>query len=559
MPLPCATFSGDDTWTGMDDDMGFGQESDPVGCDYHCIPCPLYNDIGTGVTDHGGRWLNWTRDEPSRDAYGNFTPLLSNQPQLVPVKLNLRRAACWKNRQSDSDVAGKECDISFCACDGQRDVDYGNQAGKNDPACREGIENGVLRKAMMPDDFFFTGHNLPNIASQAMDCRTEQPPQLYSLPVRSESDRGTAYQMHSVRDLYCTFGFNAILYGMQVSSSRCYPAWGAPLYWNNHTRHRWGRWYVPAISARMGQPPGHGYRPAVDALIEVQNAALAYVEADRALGFLGILHFDQVAKTQYERDYPNETLPFWYRKFLASDYTGPPVPEQPPPVFPPVFLEFEGRTRWGRQPVHIKIGIVEGLFLLHAVLAYIKHRTISIHTPETGEDGRNSYEHQIWPSMRVRIQLKFAVRAYPVEGVEYIARRPRSDGGYDDVPMEIVNPSSRRSQDMPVMDPPLDEIEFILPDAEGNDRPFTPPLEVDWYGSKQALSSGEGVWENRLTEADQVVFRGSHTTENACLAVVERFGEDDPVVVPGAPTVHDEPNKIQHYLGSVSFYIGPTG
>jgi hypothetical protein len=532
----------------MDDDEDFGYgDWYIVGCEVHCIPCTLYDDLSVGVTNNSPGFLALEKwDWHGRNAFGNFADLRANTPMLVPQQIAFRRSPCFNN-------FGVECPFgSSCNCD-LKHLDSLYDPGPQDPGCRDGTEYGQLRRDWLPEWWFFVGHHLQE-APFWMHCRKEKnPPQIHAIRTYGYSGRGSVYQMLSFRRGYCVINFNVMLFGATVGDSRC--AWADTHYYNDLSRWRWARWYVPSISVSIAVPGNAS--PQMRAELAVQNAALEWAEEDRQKHFKGRLHFDQVEKSQFVR--PNRNLTMWNRgPTLFND------PDEPPPVLMTLDrCHMKWATTEGKEgeivpvPVSVDIVIVGGHLKFDCSMLKIMERR----NPLPGDD---VYNYRLRPSARVDLTLLLGVRA--TEQAPIVAKRPWLDDG--DMQLNIEN-ATGASQGFPRVCPRvdgqiLDEIVYVYADAQGNETRFTPPSEVTWLGSAQQITAPHAQMEDRWAGLphdywyDEDDNNSSHTINDICLRTADFFRVTDPLWVYGMPDTYNEDGtagEIHRNLGKVGFYI----
>lgn len=511
---PCDTFEPPDIWLGMDYYMmGEGER-----CDTHCTPCDL-DAVRPGVGDRGKRWLRPDPSRPSRDASGNFHVLRSAEPWLYPAVANFRRGSCYNN-------AGEECDGKVCHCDPQHEVDWAASLppGHEGPPCMDGTNMGDPRTGYFADMTFATGNHFGN-PDLWLDCRTERPPQLFALPARIQ--RGPNNQMGTARSGFCTSNLLVWCIGKR-HKNEC-TATGNPNYpygneYFNQSANRDFDWHIMYVTrlrpVLVNSELRHPQKvdPA-NAILWAKNKALEY-----ASQWPNPFAFDQMRHVNF--DAPNNSLGHWRRGWSVEHVAQAPVYVTLPNC----------RLRFSGLPVRVELVVLSGSIEFDLVL----HRVVHAHT-------HNTSTAHLYPSARFRMHLELGVRAEFTGESEIVL--------YDGTPVQLSldNPSgglTHETRRYPTLLPKgNDYLDFV--DNEG--RAFTPPTKVDWLGSLQKLSSGDGVWPD-LFEQD-----GEPTTGNIvnyCHEIAQLLNQHHKLTVVGAPDVHtEETNKIQHYGGEVVVHL----
>jgi hypothetical protein len=471
--------------------------------------------IVAGVDPEGKRWMKAPVGLEGRDYLGRFHALRSNDPHLYPSGVWFERAACWK-------TGGLECwSATSCRCDPKIDTWTLEDDGEH---CKDGSPSGgLLLHAPLADTFFYQGNKFGR-ASSWMDCRMEQPPQINSLFVNI--NQGAPYQMVSLRsgDMPHT-GLGDMCVANELvgclgktHNTACWP-FQDPQYYNNHpgARGEWERMYVlenTAQIARMAVVHPEDW-DADNASLDVQNAALAWAAENLSLDSLLHPRLDTFSD-------PNSIIGEWREGFSSSWFTGDPDGPDAP-----VFMSLpNSRLRHSGCPVDVTLHILSGFVAVDLVVQKVSRRIGS------------ASDNQSWPSFRVHYHLDLGARA--TLSSSCVVSRPWREPPDNEVALAIENPTNR-NQRLPRVEPRLDEIDFI--DAQG--RKFTPPIVVGWFGARQALSSGAGVWQD-LWEHTDAPSQG-HLGRNCC-ALIRAL---HPSTVYGMATEHLETNKRPHYVGRV--------
>ena len=509
--LGCDTFYGD-VYLGMDD-----YEED-VGCQVHCSPCDL-DANKPGVGDRGNRWLDPDPSRPSRDARGVFHALRSAEPHLYPPIANFRRGSCWNN-------AGEECNGKVCHCDPQIEAEWENE--HEGPRCMDGTSEGQARTGYFADLTFATGNHLSQYGDW-LDCRTERPPQLFDLPVAIM--QGPLNQMGTARSGSCTSNLLAWCIGKRYRNA-CSWVGGQDPYGNeyfNTSQRRvddWKRMHVHELSPQL-------LNSRADPILTAKNAALAFAPSIPG-PHPGTFAFKQMTHANIETN-PNGNLGHWDKGWSVENIAAAPAYMTLPNC----------RLRFSELPVTAELVILSG----HIELDLVLHRVVHAHT-------HNTSTAHLYPSTRFRMHLELGARAEFTDGSVVTL--------YDGtpVPLTLHNPLNVDRR-YPLLltqghDRPPDHLDFI--DNQG--WVFTPPTSVDWLGSLQELSSGDGVWPDLFAGRDEP----GGTIIAYCHEIAKLLNADNMLTVVGVPDVYTcEPNesptvgpycpKIRYYGGQVVVHL----
>lgn len=554
---PCSTFNAADLWLGINTSTAGGGLPQRIGCDVHCEDvCIMEDDTTVAVNSWGSRWARPILQWPSRNSKGEMSPLISGMPQLFPAKASFERGACFQN---GTPIVGPHGSMlangvehfgpnrKVCQCDPWLEKLWGD----DHEGCRDGTLEEYLRTGVMADTWFFHGHDYGEDFEMWGHCRRERLPfEHRSLRFQLVTSPEGVYATHIARMGLCQHDLLTICCGSKHYSSRCMH--GTHDYHNPHSdRSVWNYFNItsagltPWIDLRQEDHPHRS--PAFLATLSAQNRALAKA--------------DDIGISQLEnRDIgglmtANDNLNIW-SQYITPDDDG----------IPYTYWDgrdtqsgLTGRLRYNGAPVEVQLTILSAYLVMHFSLWKIADRKRgSMAMRPDNEPSLPDVVFRLMAAAQVHLHMELGTKAF-MEPV--IVQRPWMESG--DVQLSVAHSGDLGDRYPTVTSSPsagvLDEVEFI--DPEGH--PFTPPREVDWWGSAQELTDlsvpggGTAKWRNVWSAFEGI---GNETPggdiHNVCCQAARGLGPNHPLAVYGSPTDHGSwSDAIQYYRGSIVMHL----
>lgn len=472
----CDWMDVDQIWACMTPQEDSGQHRQ-VGCEVGCKPCVqhpnnLQSDLGT--SDRGTRWLRppvrrpgSVRDLEARHADGVRRPMRSGITYRLPnATTTWELAACWNPStdeeqydfseppQQEPEGAGE----GICSCRPQD--------------CPECPHAPLYAEGWRHTCDVFDGMTWPPIGFQCTGRFLGDVPIL----VRMRGSRLGAGAFARTGEIGytfdvrtgCTENVGVICWGAREESPCSIEDEPTDAFYNPRPGSSIFDYFrIHNIGVRFVQDPAApaDYRAAID----IKNAAMEWLEADRALGFGGIAHFDQIDSARRRGLASNSSLDFWSRGWDGFQGRDSGVPWDELPAVAELPFCYLLNTR---HLVHVEIVAVRASIEL--VLDLPRVRTVDPLALVPGSIGFNN----IYPVARMRISMDLGVRArFASSGTHYLT--PSWERDPEPIPLAIHNPGEAHSPvavpgRLPRVAPSgLDQIVYVK-----NGVAFQPPIKA---------------------------------------------------------------------------------
>jgi hypothetical protein len=393
---------------------------------------------------------------PSRDAFGELRPIVAfgragpGAPALVPASGALyRRAPCYDSFNN------LECGSTICDC---------LPPPTTDPA--RGCGNaGAIARGKFPDCNFYAQST--SWSNAGLDCRTYNQSGSGFLPVRVAGRLADILNSWLGAWTTCTMNAMVACIGKTAGAAcgRTPPIQNVPPFHLgeefNPTRQVFMRLHVTRFSAAFGVPADAVSGFEHDAVRDLKNSVMRFIESDQSAAFESLLHLDQVEHDNPTQ--PNANLGFYSRAFNGDGRTDC-------ADLPTVAVWPNCRAYGYDRSISVAIRVA---------FATVQVSVLPVHLTET--IGLNREGSQIYPHLRARVEVRLAARVisdFPDLAVEQ--EPDRNEGRSDCTRVPRVNGRS-----------------IVLIDNRGR-RLISFPFELQWLGYKGPLTNESvSIWNDR--------------------------------------------------------------
>lgn len=534
-------------WTCMPENDQPGQ-AQYNGCEVGCLPCiqddPQNFERMVGISESGHRWLRPDNISESRDAYGRYPFILSQEPIRLPYPMSRHQISMVWAMGTPEDGGDEYWLMHICELMFIDNAPYGCGGYAQDCPDAGGFNTHMLRATC----WWFTGYQYdwgPNTITCTGNYGPGAEPEAVPFIVGSlgqaafaTTAKNAGGAQHSTQSAGgCTPNFLALCLGKELTvPGNCNPDWDGPPEYFSSKRGIWDYLYLWQIAAQMKQDTDS---PDQDqAAIAAKNAALIWLGQHQVDVALDKIDFSGNG---------NSVLDYWVRAWNDSGSVYETLEEVPYVVatWP------NCRLRYSRHRVIVEW--IPWYIAIRASIVLLRKDARQVCGPWINDALLRSQEKNgYYPLVRLEIEMRMAARAeFAEEGEHQLVRTWLPEG--DPNRIVVLEIENREAERHPAITAP-ESIVYV--GANGREFDGLPPLTVRWKGSLEALT--RHAWADHF-DHDYYVDHGTSTVDMLCCGVARGFTDVNVHAQASHPDHPDESAGARDrlYNGEVRIGVNP--